>query len=180
MQIRQQQSQRPRMPPKPRPAPKPKTSPKARVLYDYQAGDNDEITLAEGEQVEVKTKAFLFIKSESNLFRFSKRIQTVGSWCAKAAVAVYSREIILKKLAHDFETDQCPFFIYNCQLCFSLYISSSLTVMYSAKTFQLNKETFNQSTKKNENRNVPVQFPSIFLNIALDACSKPQMTLFFF
>ena len=41
------------MPPKPRPAPKPKTSPKARVLYDYQAGDNDEITLAEGEQVEV-------------------------------------------------------------------------------------------------------------------------------
>jgi len=53
MQIRQQQSQRPRMPPKPRPAPKPKTSPKARVLYDYQAGDNDEITLAEGEQVEI-------------------------------------------------------------------------------------------------------------------------------
>ena len=47
------QPQRPRMPPKPRPAPKPKSSPKARVLYDYTAGDNDEITLAEGEQVEV-------------------------------------------------------------------------------------------------------------------------------
>ena len=55
MSINQQQSQRPRMPPKPRPAPKPKSSPKARVLYDYQAGDNDEITLAEGEQVEVSS-----------------------------------------------------------------------------------------------------------------------------
>ena len=106
------------MPPKPRPAPKPKTSPKARVLYDYQAGDNDEITLAEGEQVEVKTKAFLFIKSESNLLRFSKRIQTVGSWCARAEVAVYSRGIILKKLAHDFETDQCPFLYTNVNFAF--------------------------------------------------------------
>ena len=50
------QPQRPRMPPKPRPAPKPKSSPKARVLYDYTAGDNDEITLAEGEQVEVSLR----------------------------------------------------------------------------------------------------------------------------
>ena len=57
------QPQRPRMPPKPRPAPKPKSSPKARVLYDYTAGDNDEITLAEGEQVEVSQEIFLFVVS---------------------------------------------------------------------------------------------------------------------
>ena len=37
----------------PRPHQRTKTTSKARVLYDYQAGDNDEITLAEGEQVEV-------------------------------------------------------------------------------------------------------------------------------
>ena len=65
MSINQQQPNRPRMPPKPRPAPKPKSSPKARVLYDYQAGDNDEITLAEGEQVEVR--AFIRSVQKTNL-----------------------------------------------------------------------------------------------------------------
>ena len=41
-----------------------------------------------------------------------------GSWYEKAAVAVYSREIILKKLAHDFETGQCLFLYINVNCAF--------------------------------------------------------------
>ena len=37
----------------PRPHQRTNTSSKARVLYNYQAGDNSEITLAEGQEVEV-------------------------------------------------------------------------------------------------------------------------------
>ena len=49
-----QQRGPPKIAPKPRPAPKPKRNPQARVLYDYDAQDNDEISLQEGQIIEVK------------------------------------------------------------------------------------------------------------------------------
>ena len=49
-----QQRGPPKIAPKPRPAPKPKRNPQARVLYDYDAQDNDEISLKEGQIIEVK------------------------------------------------------------------------------------------------------------------------------
>ena len=48
-----QQRGPPKIAPKPRPAPKPKRNPQARVLYDYDAQDNDEISLQEGQIIEV-------------------------------------------------------------------------------------------------------------------------------
>jgi len=48
-----QQRGPPKIAPKPRPAPKPKRNPQARVLYDYDAQDNDEISLQEGQIIEI-------------------------------------------------------------------------------------------------------------------------------
>ena len=53
-----QQRGPPKIAPKPRPAPKPKRNPQARVLYDYDAQDNDEISLQEGQIIEVKPFRF--------------------------------------------------------------------------------------------------------------------------
>ena len=51
----------PQIRPKPRVAPKPRMNPTARVLYDYTAGDNDELTLGVGDIVEVRLKNFNFV-----------------------------------------------------------------------------------------------------------------------
>ena len=45
----------PRIAPKPKPAPKPKAYPRAKVIYDYTKTDVDEISLKEGDIVEVLT-----------------------------------------------------------------------------------------------------------------------------
>ena len=43
------------------PRKRPTTSAKARVLYDYQADESDEITLGEGEHVEVSFDVSILI-----------------------------------------------------------------------------------------------------------------------
>ena len=45
----------PKIAPKPKPAPKPKMLPKAKVLWEYDAQDNDEVSLREGQIVEAST-----------------------------------------------------------------------------------------------------------------------------
>lgn len=46
---------------KPRVAPKPRMYPTATVMFEYTANDNDEISLAEGDMVEVGPKNIYFL-----------------------------------------------------------------------------------------------------------------------
>lgn len=68
-----QQRGPPKIAPKPRPAPKPKRNPQARVLYDYDAQDNDEISLQEGQIIEVK----MFLRTHYPVISFLKVLKTI-------------------------------------------------------------------------------------------------------
>ena len=63
--------------PKPRVAAKPRTYPKARVIYDYNAQDNDELTLREQNIVDVRLFSD-FVLVLMNLARLSARILPDG------------------------------------------------------------------------------------------------------
>ena len=68
-----QQRGPPKIAPKPRPAPKPKRNPQARVLYDYDAQDNDEISLQEGQIIEVN----IFLRAQYPVISFLKVLKTI-------------------------------------------------------------------------------------------------------